>query len=99
MTAKCRTLPDPEKGKKMKSYELRIAAACIEELLRCEFAKGRFNQDIYFFHFYLAHLMDLAKFNKAIRDDMERVILSASDMDVISDYYYLAATLLRLKVK
>lgn len=99
MTAKCRLLPDALNGKKIKSYEIRIAAACVEDLLRCEFAKGRLNQDIYFFHFYLSHLMNLAKFNKAIRDDLERVILSASDMDVISDYYYLAATLLRLKVK
>jgi hypothetical protein len=92
------SLPDNQRGKKAKSYEIRIAAACIEELLRCEFSKPRLSQDIHFFHFYLHHLLDLAKYSKSLRDDLERIILSASDMNVISDYYYLAATLLRFKV-
>lgn len=90
---------DNSKGSKKKSYEMRIAAACIEELLRCEFAKGRFEQNIHFLHFYLCHLMDLAVHDMIVKEDLERIILSASDMDVISDYYYLAATTLRFKVK
>lgn len=98
VAAKSYYQPDNEKGRKAESYEIRIAVACVEELLRCEFAKGRLNQDIHFFHFYLAHLIDLAKNNKSIQDDLERIILSASDMNVISDYYYLAATLIRFKV-
>lgn len=98
MASRCHALTDNSKGSKKKSYETRIAASCVEELLRCEFAKGRFEQNIRFFHFYLYHLTDLAAHDSIVKNDLERIILSASDMNVISDYYYLAATTLRFKV-
>lgn len=98
LAEKSKSLLDTQKGQKTKVYEIRIAAACAEELLRCEFGKGRIKQNINFFHYFLSHLIDLAEFDKKVKDDLERIILSASDMNVISDFYYLAATLLRFKV-
>lgn len=93
------TLNNTSKNNKARICELHIAAACIQDLLRCEFKKGRLKQDIHFFHLYLSHLIDLATKDKAIGDNLEKIILSATDMDVLSDYYYLAATLIRIKVR
>lgn len=99
MVSKTESQQDPTKGIKAKTYEIRIAAACLEELLKSEFEKGKLRQDIRFFHFYLYLLMELtSKADQPVKDDMERIILSAANMNVISDYYYLAAMLLRLKV-
>jgi hypothetical protein len=78
--------------------EIRIAVACIEELLRCEFEKGRLKQSIHLFHLYLSLLIDLASRDELIFASLEKYILNANDMNVISDYYYLASMLLRIKV-
>ena len=90
--------PKTSKGRKSIVCENRISAAFIEELLKCEFQKGRLKQNIHFFHIYLYYLIDLAMYDMVVDADLERIILSTSDMNVISDYYYLAATLLRILV-
>lgn len=86
-------------GNKARTCEIRIAVACIEDLLRCEFEKGRLNQDIRLFQHYLSYLIDIAAHDNVVRDNLEEIILSANDMNVISDYFYLAAMILRLKVR
>lgn len=86
-------------GNKAKASSFRIAAACIEDLLRCEFEKGRLGQKIERFHLYLSYLIDLADHDSVIEANLEEIILSANDMNVMSDYFYLAAMLLRIKVR
>jgi hypothetical protein len=86
------------KMSKMDVCEIRIAVACIQELLRCEFEKGRLKQNIHMFHLYLSLLLDLAYSDEITFASLEKFILSARDMNVLSDYYYLASMLLRIKV-
>jgi len=93
---------DQEDGMKhsnlIKHYKTQIVERFIEDLLYCEFQKLKPEQDIKNYNLYLQQLIDLAYHEETIDANMERVILSASDMNVISDYYYLAATQLRLQV-
>lgn len=93
-----KVISNSSSGNKAKICEIRIAAACIEDLLRCEFEKGRLGQDIRRFHLYLSYLIDIADHDSVVRANLEEMILSANDMNVISDYFYLAAMLLRIKV-
>lgn len=95
---KCDALPRMSKNSKTNVCEIRIAVACIEELLRCEFEKGRLKQSIRSFHLYLSLLIDLALKDELILASLEKYILIANDMNVVSDYYYLASMLLRIKV-
>jgi hypothetical protein len=83
----------------IKHYKTQIVERFIEDLLYCEFQKLKPEQDIKNYNLYLQQLIDLAYHEKSIEENMERVVLSASDMNVISDYYYLAATQLRLQVR
>lgn len=50
------------------------------------------------FNLYINLIIDLAKKEKFIDLQLEKILLSANDMNVISDYYYLAADMLRLNV-
>ena len=95
----CKEQEDGVKHSKLiKYYKAQIVERFLEHLLYCEFQKLKPEQDIKNFNLYLQQLIDLAYHEKTIDENMERIILSASDMNVISDYYYLAATQLRLQV-
>ncbi|KAL7049656.1 hypothetical protein ACKWTF_003804 [Chironomus riparius] len=95
----CKEQEDGVKHSKLiKYYKAQIVERFIEHLLYCEFQKLKPEQDIKNFNLYLQQLIDLAYHEKTIDENMERIILSASDMNVISDYYYLAATQLRLQM-
>jgi hypothetical protein len=94
----CGALSVIDKCNKIKVCEIKIAAACIEDLLHSEFRKGRLLQNVKSFNLYITYLIELVIHDETIERNLERIILSAEDMNVISDYYYLVATLLRLKV-
>ncbi|XP_070497376.1 uncharacterized protein [Chironomus tepperi] len=95
----CKEHEDGVKHSKLiKYYKIKIVERFIEDLLHCEFQKIKLEQDIKNFNLYIQQLIDLAYHEKTIDENMERILLSASDMNVISDYYYLAATQLRLQM-
>lgn len=95
----CKEQEDGVKHSKLiKYYKLQIVERFIEELLHCEFQKSKPQQDIKNYNLYLQQLIDLSFHETTIGENMDRILLSANDMNVISDYYYLAATQLRLQV-
>jgi hypothetical protein len=75
-----------------------VTATIIGDLIKSELDKVRERQDVNKLNLYINLLIDIAKQNDMVDRQMEKILLIASDMDVKSDYYYLAANLLRLKV-
>lgn len=75
-----------------------ICAAISQDLLRSEFSKPQEEQDIKKFNLYVNLVIDLALRESFIDRQLEKLFLSANDMNVISDYYYLVANMLRFKV-
>lgn len=51
------------------------------------------------FNLYLNLIVALARQEDYVDRQLEKLFLSACDMEVISEYYYLAANVLREKVK
>jgi hypothetical protein len=78
--------------------ELFVCAAITQELLFSEFKSPRHQQNTANLNLYINLIIDLAQQERLIDRKLEKIFLSATDMDVSSDYYYLAANLLRLKV-
>lgn len=70
----------------------------MQDLLQSEFAKPIGEQSPARYNLYLNLLVELALQENFIDRQLEKLILSATDLNVASDYYYLAANLLRLKV-
>lgn len=94
----CETLLSSNQSTTDKACEIQIATSCIEDLLQMEFQKSTLHQNIKNYSLYIDQLLTLASFDQTIYDNMEKILLSVSNMKVVSDYYYLAATLIRLKV-
>lgn len=85
-------------SQKQNYCECFISAAIVQDLLQSEFVKPREQQSISTLNLYVNLLLDLAEKENSIDRQMEKILLSANNMNVISDYYYLVANLLRLKV-
>lgn len=75
-----------------------ICAAILQDLFQSVFKKPREQQKILMFSLYIKLIIHLAKKQKFIDLQLEKILLSATDMNVISEYYYLAADMLRLNV-
>lgn len=75
-----------------------ICAAISGDLLRSEFSKPQEEQDIKKYNLYVNLFIDLALRESFIDRQLEKLFLSANDMNVISNYYYLVANMLRFKV-
>lgn len=88
--------PATHESIKLRGCELFICAAITQELLvSSEFKSPR---SIVELNLYINLIIDLAQRERLIDSKLEKIILSATDMAVSSDYFYLAANLLRLKV-
>lgn len=85
-------------SKKLRQCKLFVCAAIMQDLLQSEFAKPIGEQSPARYNLYLNLLVELALQENFIDRQLEKLILSATDLNVASDYYYLAANLLRLKV-
>lgn len=85
-------------SQKQNYCECFISAAIVQDLLQSEFVKPRERQSISTLNLYVNLLLDLAEKENSIDRQLEKILLSANNMNVISDYYYLVANLLRLKV-
>lgn len=83
---------------KLRQCKVFVCAAIMQDLLQSEFTKPITEQLPDRFNLYLNLLVDLALQENFIDRQLEKLILSATDLNVASDYYYLAANLLRLKV-
>lgn len=83
---------------RLRGCEMFICAVIIQELLSSEFQSPRDEQNLTNLNLYINLLIDLAQRERLIDSKLDKILLSANDMEVNSDYYYLAANLLRLKV-
>lgn len=86
-------------SQKQHNCELFICAAIVQNLIHSEFAKPLEEQGIGRHNLYVNLIIDLALKEKFVEKQLEKILLSATDMNVISDYYYLVANLLRFKVR
>lgn len=70
-----------------------------KSLLREEFKLKRNQQNLQNYNLYLNILLENAKTDEFINTSLEEIILNAINVCVISEYYYLAADLIRKAVK
>lgn len=83
---------------KLRGCQLFVLAAVAQDLLWSEFRKPHDEQSLKSLNLYVNLTIDLALREPFIERQLERLLLSANDMEVLSDYYYLVANVLRLKV-
>lgn len=91
-------LPSTEYSQKQHNCELFVCAGIGQDLIQSELAKPLEQQSILTFNLYVNLLIDLAAKEEFVDRQLEKILLSANDMNVTSDYYYFVANLLRLKV-
>ena len=82
----------------IKECRLFICAAIAQDLLQSEFVLPREQQNIENLNLYVNLIIDLANKEKNFERNLSKILLCANEMNVNSDFYYLAANMLRLKV-
>lgn len=82
----------------IKRSRLYICAAIAQDLLLSEFARPMNEQNFENLNLFVNITVDLALNEVEIEKKLEKIFLCANDMNVLSDYYYLVANVLRFKV-
>lgn len=75
-----------------------IVVEIIRDLLHIEFQKPRSKQSIENFNMYLNIFLSIADQESFEVDKLENIFFSVKHTDVISDYYFLIANLIRERV-
>ena len=92
--------PVHRRGSTIKLHMCRVfvVVEIIRDLLHIEFQKPRNKQSVVRFNMYLNIFLSIAKQESFKVDTLENVFFSMKHTDVISDYYFLIANLIRVRV-
>lgn len=82
----------------MQECKLMICAIIAEDLIQSELAKPRDQQSLHNFNLYINLIVTLAQREPFIDRQFKTIFLCATNMEVLSGYYYLVSNILRLKV-
>ena len=83
---------------KLHACRVFIVVEIVRDLLYIEFQKPRSKQNVLKFNMYLNIFLSIANQETFGVDKMENILFSVKHTDVISDYYFLIANLIRDRV-